>query len=115
MGAAVCFVSGLCEALEVEAGHASIMPEKRGLMTPGTPPRELRPFGEIMFRRRTHGIGQTVLDVPVGLFCFGLLYADGQDLTRLPYPARRAALVRTGAGAGDPVRRAHPLQPAEMV
>jgi hypothetical protein len=27
-GAAVGFVSGLCEALEVEAGHASIMPEK---------------------------------------------------------------------------------------
>ena len=28
-----------------------------------------------------------------GLFCFELLYADGQDLTRLPYPQRRAALA----------------------
>jgi DNA ligase 1 len=53
---------------------------------------ELRPFGEVMLRRRKHGIDQAVRDVPVGLFCFELLYADGQDLTRLPYPQRRAAL-----------------------
>jgi DNA ligase 1 len=53
---------------------------------------ELRPFGEVMLRRRKHGIDQAVLDVPVGLFCFELLYADGRDLTMLPYPQRRAAL-----------------------
>ncbi len=55
---------------------------------------ELHPFGEVMFRRRKHGIEQAVLDVPVGLFCFELLYADGQDLTQLPYPQRRAALAK---------------------
>jgi len=54
---------------------------------------ELHPFGEVMFRRRKHGIDQAVLDVPVGLFCFELLYADGQDLTMLPYPQRRAELA----------------------
>ena len=54
---------------------------------------ELHPFQEVMFRRRKHGIDQAVLDVPVGLFCFELLYADGQDLTQLPYPQRRAALA----------------------
>jgi DNA ligase 1 len=53
---------------------------------------ELRPFGEVMLRRRKHGIDQAVSDVPVGLFCFELLYADGEDLTRRPYPRRRAAL-----------------------
>jgi DNA ligase 1 len=53
---------------------------------------ELRPFGEVMLRRRKHGIDQAVQDVPVGLFCFELLYADGEDLTMLPYPRRRAAL-----------------------
>ena len=53
---------------------------------------ELRPFGEVMLRRRKHGIDQAVRDVPVGLFCFELLYADGEDLTTLPYPQRRAAL-----------------------
>jgi len=53
---------------------------------------ELRPFGEVMLRRRKHGIDQAVRDVPVGLFCFELLYADGEDLTMLPHPQRRAAL-----------------------
>src|SRR5260221_5790964 len=43
-----------------------------------------------MFRRRKYGISDAVRDVPVGLFCFELLYADGQDLTRLSYPERRA-------------------------
>jgi len=38
---------------------------------------ELRPFGEVMFRRRKHGIDQAVLEVPVGLFCFELLYDPG--------------------------------------
>jgi DNA ligase-1 len=54
---------------------------------------ELRPFQEVMFRRRKHGISEAVRDAPVGLFCFDLLYADGQDLTRLPYPQRRARLA----------------------
>ncbi|MBV9093676.1 MAG: ATP-dependent DNA ligase [Streptosporangiaceae bacterium] len=54
---------------------------------------ELRPFQEVMFRRRKYGIAEAVRDVPVGLFCFELLYADGQDLTTLPYPERRAALA----------------------
>jgi DNA ligase 1 len=54
---------------------------------------ELRPFGDVMFRRRKYGIAEAVRDIPVGLFCFELLYADGQDLTTLPYPERRAALA----------------------
>jgi len=54
---------------------------------------ELHPFQEVMFRRRKHGIAEAVRDVPVGLFCFELLYADGHDLTRLPYPERRARLA----------------------
>jgi DNA ligase-1 len=54
---------------------------------------ELRPFQEVMFRRRKHGIAEAARDVPVSLFCFELLYADGQDLTRLPYPERRARLA----------------------
>jgi DNA ligase 1 len=46
-----------------------------------------------MFRRRKHGIAEAARDVPVSLFCFDLLYADGEDLTRLPYPERRARLA----------------------
>jgi DNA ligase-1 len=54
---------------------------------------ELRPFQEVMFRRRRHGIAEAARDVPAGLFCFELLYADGDDLTRLSYPDRRARLA----------------------
>jgi DNA ligase-1 len=54
---------------------------------------ELRPFGEVMLRRRKYGIEQAIQDVPIGLFCFELLYADGEDLTQLPYPERRARLA----------------------
>jgi DNA ligase 1 len=54
---------------------------------------ELRPFQDVMFRRRKYGITEAVSDYPVSMFCFELLYADGQDLTRLPYLERRAALA----------------------
>jgi len=54
---------------------------------------DLRPFQDVMFRRRKYGITEAVRDVPVSLFCFELLYADGTDLTRLPYPTRRARLA----------------------
>jgi DNA ligase 1 len=54
---------------------------------------ELRPFQEVMFRRRKYGISEAVRDVPVSLFCFDLLYADGEDLTRVPYPRRRERLA----------------------
>jgi DNA ligase-1 len=55
---------------------------------------ELRPFQDVMFRRRKYGITEAVRDFPVSMFCFELLYADGQDLTRLPYLERRAALAK---------------------
>jgi DNA ligase-1 len=54
---------------------------------------ELRPFQDVMFRRRKYGIDEATKDVPVSLFCFELLYADGEDLTGLPYLERRARLA----------------------
>ena len=78
---------------------------------------ELRPFQEVMFRRRKHGISEAVRDVPVGLFCFDLLYADGEDLTRLPYP-RAAGPAGRGDHAVGPAaadhRRARSSTPAAL-
>jgi DNA ligase 1 len=54
---------------------------------------ELRPFQDVMFRRRKYGITDAVRDYPVSLFCFDVLYADGEDLTRLPYLERRGRLA----------------------
>ena len=54
---------------------------------------ELRPFHEVMYRRRKYGITEAIDEVPVSLFCFDLVYADGQDLTRLAYLQRRERLA----------------------
>ena len=53
---------------------------------------EMRPFQELMHRRRKYEISQAIEDYPVSLFLFEALYVDGKDLTLDPYPARRKIL-----------------------
>jgi DNA ligase-1 len=55
---------------------------------------EMRPFQELMHRRRKYGIEKAVEDYPVSLFTFEALYVDGKDLTLEPYPARRKMLEK---------------------
>jgi DNA ligase-1 len=55
---------------------------------------EMRPFQELMHRRRKYGIEKAMEDYPVSLFMFEALYADGKDLTLKPYPARRRMLEK---------------------
>jgi DNA ligase-1 len=60
---------------------------------------EMRPFQELMHRRRKYGIEKAMEEYPVSLFMFDALYVDGKDLTLEPYPVRRKALesvVREG-------------------
>ncbi len=53
---------------------------------------EMRPFQELMHRRRKYGIRKAIEEYPVALFMFDVLYADGKDLTLKPYPVRHKAL-----------------------
>jgi len=53
---------------------------------------EMRPFQELMHRRRKYGIEKAMEEYPVSLFMFDALYVDGKDLTLEPYPIRRHAL-----------------------
>jgi DNA ligase-1 len=53
---------------------------------------EMRPFQELMHRRRKYGIQKAMKEYPVSLFMFEALYVDGKDLTLKPYPIRRQAL-----------------------
>lgn len=53
---------------------------------------ELKPFQELMQRKRKHEIHVALKEVPVKVFLFDLLYADGEDYTLKPLPARRAKL-----------------------
>jgi len=55
---------------------------------------EMRPFQELMHRRRKYGIEQAIEDYPVSLFMFEALYVDGKDLTMEPYPTRRKTLEK---------------------
>ncbi|MBR4225884.1 MAG: ATP-dependent DNA ligase [Candidatus Methanomethylophilaceae archaeon] len=50
------------------------------------------PFQTVTHRRKKHGMDDAVRDVPVRIFMFDILYADGRDMTGMPYPDRRKAL-----------------------
>jgi DNA ligase-1 len=56
---------------------------------------EMRPFQELMHRRRKYEIEKTMGEYPVSLFMFDVLYVDGKDLTLKSYPTRRLALEKT--------------------
>lgn len=55
---------------------------------------EMRPFQELMHRRRKYGIEKAMEEYPVSLFMFDALYVEGKDLTLEPYPVRRGALEK---------------------
>src|SRR2546428_13533588 len=54
---------------------------------------DLRPFQDLMPRRRKYGIEEAVQLIPTTLFVFGTIYVDGKDLTEEPYQKRRAVLT----------------------
>jgi DNA ligase-1 len=67
---------------------------------------DMRPFQELMHRRRKYGIEKAIEDYPVSLFMFEALYVDGKDLTLEPYAVRRKTLVKI-IEEGDQVKLAH--------
>ena len=50
------------------------------------------PFQMLMQRRRKYGIEEMMEKIPVRVYLFDCLYADGRDLTLEPYPERIKAL-----------------------
>jgi DNA ligase-1 len=76
-------LEGECVAMDLETG-------------------EMRPFQELMHRRRKYGIERAMEQYPVSLFMFDALYVDGKDLTLEAYPVRRKALEKT-IGKSDKV------------
>jgi len=53
---------------------------------------DMRPFQELMHRRRKYGIENAMEQYPISLFAFDLLFVNGRDLTREPLTVRRAVL-----------------------
>jgi len=53
---------------------------------------EMKPFQELMHRRRKYGIKEAMEEHPITLFMFDVLYVDGKDLTLEPYTVRHQHL-----------------------
>ncbi len=53
---------------------------------------ELRPFQELMRRKRKHEIQRALKEIPVAVFLFDVLYYNGEDMTTKPLPERRRIL-----------------------
>ena len=70
---------------------------------------ELKPFQELMHRRRKYGIKEAMEEYPVSLFIFDVLYADGNDYTLEPYPVRRKKLEKI-VEDGDRVKLVESLE-----
>jgi len=55
---------------------------------------EMKPFQELMHRRRKYGIKEAMEEHPITLFMFDILYVDGKDLTLEPYTVRHQHLEK---------------------
>jgi DNA ligase-1 len=53
---------------------------------------EMKPFQELMHRRRKYGVKEAMEEYPVSLFVFDVLYVDGEDYTLKPYLTRHKKL-----------------------
>ena len=69
---------------------------------------EMKPFQELMHRRRKYGIRQAMQEYPVSLHVFDVLFVDGKDLTQTPYPQRHKSLEKV-------IQKTERVQPAEYL
>jgi len=69
---------------------------------------EMKPFQELMHRRRKYGIKQAMEEYPVSLHAFDILYIHGKDLTQKPYPQRHKTLEKA-------IEKTERVRPAEYL
>ncbi len=55
---------------------------------------EMRPFQELMRRRRKYGVKEMAKEFPASLLYFDCLYTNGRDLTETPFLKRREELTQ---------------------
>ncbi|MFW9795140.1 MAG: ATP-dependent DNA ligase [Candidatus Thorarchaeota archaeon] len=60
---------------------------------------ELEPFQVLMHRRRKHGVSEAMVQYPVSMFVFDVLYVDGADYTVEPYEIRHWKLQEIVTGS----------------
>ena len=78
-------------ALESFKDHDCILDGEAVPMNPET--GEIYPFQAVSQRRgRKYNLDNAVLEVPLTVFLFDILYLDGKSLVNIPYPERRSIL-----------------------
>ncbi|MFW9974973.1 MAG: ATP-dependent DNA ligase [Candidatus Thorarchaeota archaeon] len=70
-----CVMEGECVAIDPSTG-------------------KMRPFQELMRRRRKTDIEATQAEVPIAIFFFDILFVDGKDVTSLPMLKRRELMEK---------------------
>jgi DNA ligase-1 len=75
IAATEAILEGECVAMDLETG-------------------DMRPFQELMHRRRKYGVEEAISQYPISLFPFDALYVDGKDLTMEPLRVRRKELQK---------------------
>jgi DNA ligase-1 len=75
IGAKEAILEAECVAIDLETG-------------------DMRPFQELMHRRRKYGVEEAIEQYPISLFAFDALFVDGMDLTQEPFPYRRKTLEK---------------------
>lgn len=70
-----CIIEGECVAIDRETGN-------------------MLPFQTVTHRRRKNDMESALNEVKVRMFMFDILYADGIDMTNMPYLERRSTLER---------------------
>jgi DNA ligase 1 len=55
---------------------------------------DMRPFQELMHRRRKYGVEAAIKDYPISLFAFDVFYVNEKDLTQESFPQRRKKLEK---------------------
>ena len=63
---------------------------------------EYLPFQQTVRRRRKHGVEETAAELPLRLFAFDILYAEGESVMERPYTERHAILENLVQG-GDTI------------
>ncbi|MFP3201856.1 MAG: ATP-dependent DNA ligase [Sulfolobus sp.] len=67
---------------------------------------EIRPFQELMHRKRKNDINEAIKEYPVNVYLFDLMYYEGEDYTVKPLPERRKKLEEI-IKANDKLHIAH--------
>lgn len=55
---------------------------------------DFRPFQELMQRKRKHDIAKKIKEIPITLRIFDLVYLNGENLIKRPFPERRRLLEK---------------------